>query len=111
MTSYLTIDGHELTLGGLNERLSRTCLALHGLRSLISGTLKSMELGERECGRLTLAQMALETITGEAESLLPEWPDFKARGWVDQSGGGLNTSKQSDPAPEERPVRKAGRPG
>ena len=76
MTSYQTIDGHELTLHGLNEQLSQACLALHGLRSLIIGTLNSRELGERECGRLTLAQLALETITMQAESLLPEWPHF-----------------------------------
>ena len=75
MNTYLTVEGSELTLTALGDRLARTCLALHGLRSLILGTLSSRELGEIECGRLTVAQLALETITQQTEYLLPDLPE------------------------------------
>lgn len=73
MNSYLSVTGHEVTLGELNEALAQNCLALEGLKLLIGGTLKSKDLGEKECGCLTLAGFALEVIARQAESLLPDW--------------------------------------
>ncbi len=73
MNTYVTIDGRELSLGALNDILARTCLALHGLRQLIGDTLDASELGEKECGRLTLAHLALAAITSQTENLIPDW--------------------------------------
>lgn len=79
MKTYLTVDGRELNLLALNDSLSHTCLVLHGLRSLIETTLEGRDLGDREYGQLTVAELVLKSIALETENLLPDWPEAVAR--------------------------------
>lgn len=81
MKTYVAIDGRELSLIHLNDSLSRACLALRGLNGLIRTALNSHELGEASVCCLTLAELALETITRETENLLPEWKEAQAAAW------------------------------
>jgi len=79
MKTYLTVDGRELSLLALNDNLTRTCLVLRGLHSLIEATLHGPDLGDKEYGQLSLAELVLKVIAVETENLLPDWPEAASR--------------------------------
>lgn len=79
METYLTVDGRELSLLALNDNLTRTCLVLRGLHSLIEATLQGPDLGDKEYGQLSLAELALKVVAAETENLLPSWPEAVAK--------------------------------
>jgi hypothetical protein len=74
MNSYVTIDGHNLSLGELGDRLSQTCLALHGLTALMNRVMEENPGGPDDelSGRLALARLALGAMARQLENLLPE---------------------------------------